>query len=516
MPEEEIPGNDPWGSQRGPSLVTKLTNYITMAINDVHERYHVPTYRPKGSHWDMTFTALGFPPSTVQKFWIVFCRINKSRSGEISILEFLNYFNLDRTSYVEKCFSYFDTTGGDDIDFLEFMVSVWNICTLDARTLSFFTFDIYDLDSDGELTVPELERMVRELYGESGEKSARGKECLRDLTRLAEERGGIVSLNSFISFTLNHAMLLFPVFQLQRTIQKKVMGLRYWEDVYAKSKQKTKTNKHFFDPRHVQILLRSYKTGGAAAILTHTGDPNEGLKDWFQREGLQLDDQQQHTNQSRKGKHQMKSIFRMLTNAVTKNNIFSKKRNKHKTPPKNTHNHQAQFTNPFEKRPANPDTAQNQQTVMVTNQSFTTVSVKGVDIDKLVPNKNKSSNQIKGITYPPISNENKDSKKVTKSLTDSKHFTNSLKKDKRRMTGPPIPSSTTITTATVTQQNDHDSGGKERKKKKKKKNKNKNKSRRPGSSSGTKTATVHPHSKKDSGVQEFSLPPIKMHVSHTM
>ena len=38
-----------------------------------------------------------------------------------------------------------------------------------------------------------------------------------------------------------------------------------------------------FDPRHVQILLRTYRTGGVAAILAHTGDPNVALQDWFEK-----------------------------------------------------------------------------------------------------------------------------------------------------------------------------------------------------------------------------------------
>lgn len=56
------------------------------------------------------------------------------------MFEFLTWFNFERSKYVEKCFEYFDTTGGDTIDFLEFMISVWNICTLKVDTLTNFTF----------------------------------------------------------------------------------------------------------------------------------------------------------------------------------------------------------------------------------------------------------------------------------------------------------------------------------------------------------------------------------------
>lgn len=236
-------------------------------------------------HWEMTFQALGWDSNrqTIQKFWVYFHQINKSRSGEITMIEFLNYFNLDRTRYVEKCFDYFDTTGGNDIDFLEFMISVYNICTLDPETLVNFTFDIYDLDGDGELIYTEFELMVHELYGDPN--CSKAKRCLRDLTLLAEESGGVIPLEYFSLFALNHSMLLFPIFNIQQKIQNKVMGILFWkkEILLRKQRQSKKKGKKIFTPKQVQILLRTYKTGSAAAILTHTGDPNEGLKTWFEK-----------------------------------------------------------------------------------------------------------------------------------------------------------------------------------------------------------------------------------------
>mmetsp|Transcript_68822 Transcript_68822/g.102317 ORF Transcript_68822/g.102317 Transcript_68822/m.102317 type:complete len:410 (+) Transcript_68822:242-1471(+) len=293
MPEEET-SKDPLGVGRGKSYYDKLVEYSLAAKEHMQNAYYIPPYVPTNMHWEMTFSALGWDRETIEKFWVVFCRINKSLSGEITILEFLNYFNMDRAPYVEKCFSYFDTTGGDDIDFLEFMVSVWNICTLNVETLTNFTFDIYDIDSDGELSFPEIERMVQEFFGKEGIESGLGKECLRDVTHFAEERGGVLNLTSFTVFTMNHSMLLFPIFQIQRIIQTKVMGLRYWEELErSRTENPIVSQQHVFDPRHVQILLRSYQTGGAAAILTHTGDPNKGLREWFEEQnGLKSTEEQ--------------------------------------------------------------------------------------------------------------------------------------------------------------------------------------------------------------------------------
>ena len=62
------------------------------------------------------------------------------------------------------------------------------------------------------------------------------------------------------------------------------MGVNYWASL-EKSRPEHVEEKNF-DPRHVQILLRTYKTGGVAAILTHTGDPSVALKDWFESEDI--------------------------------------------------------------------------------------------------------------------------------------------------------------------------------------------------------------------------------------
>lgn len=72
------------------------------------------------------------------------------------------------------------------------------------------------------------------------------------------------------------------MFQIQRKLQRKVFGIRFWDKVERSAKENfNEQNKNEFNPRHVQILLRTYQTGGAAAVLSHTGDPNKGLRDWY-------------------------------------------------------------------------------------------------------------------------------------------------------------------------------------------------------------------------------------------
>ena len=106
------------------------------------------------------------------------------------------------------------------MDFLEFIVSVWNMLTLNPSTLTNFTFDLYDLDDDGELSYDELETMIKELYGPKWEESGLATECLRELMLTSEKYMGAIPQDAFVRFQKHHSMLLFPAFLIQRSLQE--------------------------------------------------------------------------------------------------------------------------------------------------------------------------------------------------------------------------------------------------------------------------------------------------------
>ena len=94
------------------TIARRKSSFIERAI----DRLVLPTYHPTNKHWEITFSALGWKRETIEKFWSLFYTINYSHSGEITPFEFFNYLDLERSTYVEKCFEYFDTTGGETID----------------------------------------------------------------------------------------------------------------------------------------------------------------------------------------------------------------------------------------------------------------------------------------------------------------------------------------------------------------------------------------------------------------
>jgi len=72
--------------------------------------------------------------------------MDKDSSGSISVLEMLNFLDVDRTKFTKRVFSTFDADRSGKIDFREFVVTLWNYCTLGRSSLIHFAFALYDHD----------------------------------------------------------------------------------------------------------------------------------------------------------------------------------------------------------------------------------------------------------------------------------------------------------------------------------------------------------------------------------
>lgn len=245
-------------------------------------------YEPNNEHWESTFRELGWNPSTVEMFYQVFHRMNTSYTGEVSFEEFVQFFQLNKTKYTRRCFEYFDIIGGNSINFLEFMVSVWNICTSNPDTLVKFAFDLYNLNGDGKLIYSDMKALLEELYGAAGKDAFLGKQCISDLTTLAGTIDSGISLENFAFFTSYHSILLYPAFQIQQSIKQHVLGLKYWNSARDQHEQRRKhepkARREENKPRNVQKILRMCKAKRGAATAIKKRGADEVLKEWYTKE----------------------------------------------------------------------------------------------------------------------------------------------------------------------------------------------------------------------------------------
>lgn len=76
------------------------------------------------------FSSLHLTIRDVRRLYVAFMRMDLFGAGSITLAELLAHINLPRTAFTEKIFSTFDNDHSGAIDFREFVLSMWNYCTL--------------------------------------------------------------------------------------------------------------------------------------------------------------------------------------------------------------------------------------------------------------------------------------------------------------------------------------------------------------------------------------------------
>ncbi|KAH8074259.1 Ca2-binding protein [Aureococcus anophagefferens] len=119
----------------------------------------------------------GLRPWHLRRLYAYFRRADKDDSDWISVLEFLMFFDVERSVFAVKAFTSMDADGDQRIDFSEFVRATWSYAGLRE-----FAFHLYDLDGSGHIERFEVEAMVHELYGSTWKDSRLARDTLRKLS----------------------------------------------------------------------------------------------------------------------------------------------------------------------------------------------------------------------------------------------------------------------------------------------------------------------------------------------
>jgi serine/threonine-protein phosphatase 2B regulatory subunit len=95
----------------------------------------------------------------------IFQKVDLDHSGAIDVVELLTIMDVERTPFTERVFRIFDEDKSGKVDFYEFVVALWNYCTLSPAALAMFAFDLYDRDTSGFLEEKDISLMMRDIYG---------------------------------------------------------------------------------------------------------------------------------------------------------------------------------------------------------------------------------------------------------------------------------------------------------------------------------------------------------------
>lgn len=151
---------------------------------------------PEISAMKPTFEALQLRRGDIRQFLELYNKIDLDQDGSIMLDELMNHLNEGNIQFKSRIFSIFDENSSKTIDFREFVLSMWNYCTLSRATLGIisetrsikklttnhtvsfadlFAFDLYDSDGSGNLSPNEIVQMFQDLYGKSYNSHANAK-----------------------------------------------------------------------------------------------------------------------------------------------------------------------------------------------------------------------------------------------------------------------------------------------------------------------------------------------------
>ena len=168
-------------------------------------------------------------PKQGYQIYKYFVSLDQKGDGEVTVEEFHKFFKLTETPFSNRVFMAVDLDGSGELDFQEFLLGIWNLCTFDDKSLIKFCFDIFDVDKGGTLDMAELDALCRMLTGLD---EITG-DLKKTLDNIDADGDGEVSLDEMVSYNVAYPELLQPAFDLRNKLQKGIYGTSFWKELRA-------------------------------------------------------------------------------------------------------------------------------------------------------------------------------------------------------------------------------------------------------------------------------------------
>ncbi|OQS07915.1 hypothetical protein THRCLA_00089 [Thraustotheca clavata] len=216
------------------------------------------------------FYSLGFNTHDTNMLYSVFNRADADNSNGLSLHELLMFLDLDKTEFTKKTFNIMNIDGTGEIDFEEFVLAMWQFCLFTKEALISFSFGLYDEDSSGEIDTREAERFICEVWGDEWHHNQHAEAVNEKLNLMARSHDGVITQVEFIKFMHTHPILLFPAFQIQHEMVRRIEGESFWRRIEDQRLQHKKHHEPFLTHDVIMDRFKEYHNQTQFNGIEHT------------------------------------------------------------------------------------------------------------------------------------------------------------------------------------------------------------------------------------------------------
>ena len=187
---------------------------------------------------------LGLRPTDLDTLWQAFCTFDLDEGGNISIAEFIVMGQLEDSETIGKLlFRLWDADNSGTLDFTEFMLSLWTICSADHTNLILFCHSLFDFDNNESLDGEELAFIVNVIWNFRPSQSVSAA-----IAKLDVDKDGSVSRAEFLGRIRWSRSIMIPIYALYNFLRRFSLGTGAWERI-----EKYRT-KHFGSQTAFEIV----------------------------------------------------------------------------------------------------------------------------------------------------------------------------------------------------------------------------------------------------------------------
>jgi Ca2+-binding EF-hand superfamily protein len=206
---------------------------------------------------------LGYSRKDIAKLFKFYRLLDIHKSGIITshaISQSLDLVNLKFAGVVMKLF---DVKGNNKINFIDFIVTIWNILTTEESHLATFTFNLLDVQGNGKLLLHEIMHIIEKMLDFPLET----KSLVKDLFIRLNDTDGVITVESFKQAAEEFPFLLNLVYCMCAKLKVKSLGkersselLVAREAIYGSQSLLDIVSKMKHKPSNYEQLIEDHRT----------------------------------------------------------------------------------------------------------------------------------------------------------------------------------------------------------------------------------------------------------------